>query len=101
MINAINEDIRVNDPDYDKIPHLIMQLRKSIDAAGGREIVFQDGVRLMVQLSAINNFLEIYDHLKPIDREDMQKYAARSFDDFINASVMFANKEVMPKSIYQ
>ena len=77
-----------------------MQLRKSIDVGGNREIIFQDGDRVKIPLRTIDAFFDIYNRLKPIDREAMQNKASKSAMDFVDALIDFAQKEKMPRSIY-
>ena len=100
MTKTIREDERVIDADNDIVPILPMQLRKSIDAGGNREIIFEDGDRVKVPLRTINMFFDIYSVLKPIDREAMQAKAAKSAKDFADAIINFGQKEKMPRSIY-
>ena len=100
MTKAFYEDDLVNDPDYDKSPVLPMQLRKSIDVGGNRDIIFQDGDKVKIPLHTIENFFDIYSGLKPIDREAMQDQASKSAKDFIEALIVFGKKNKMPRSIY-
>jgi len=100
MTKAFYEDDLVNDPDYDKIPVLPMQLRKSIDVGGNRDIIFQDGDKVKIPLRTINMFFDVYNGLKPIDREAMQNQASKSAMDFTDALIDFAQKDKMPRSIY-
>ena len=100
MTKAFYEDALINDPDYDKIPVLPMQLRKSIDVGGNRDIVFQDGDKVKIPLRTIDNFFNVYNSLKPVDREAMQNKASKSAKDFVDAMIDFSQKEKMPRSIY-
>ena len=100
MTKAFHKDDLVNDPDYDKIPVLPMQLRKSIDVGGNRDIVFQDGDKVRIPLRTIDTFFDVYNGLKPIDREAMQAQASKSAKDFTDALINFGQKDKMPRSIY-
>jgi hypothetical protein len=97
--NTVNEN-KIIDADDDRIPILPMQLRKSIDAGGSNEIIFENGERVRIPLRTIYMFFDIYSKLKPIDREEMQAQAARSSLGFSNALITYMSKEKMPRSIY-
>jgi len=73
------------DADQDKIPHIVMQLRKASDVEGDYPVTFKDGKKYKLKLKDIEHFLHVYDRLKPIDREAMQNIASKDIDGFHNA----------------
>lgn len=96
----LNESFdNIEDPDTEKVPNLIVQIRKSMDTGGNRPISFRDGSREELPVNAMIAFLNKYETLKPMDREEMQKLAIQSKEDFINTVKTF-NKPKAPKSIY-
>jgi hypothetical protein len=78
------EDQVVDDPDSDRIPHIIMQMKKAIDNGGRSQIVFQDGDKVSLPLSMIVDFVSVYMMLKPYQREELQKQVSRNRDSFMN-----------------
>lgn len=92
-------DDSIEDPDTDKVPNIVMQIRKSMDTGGNRPIIFRDGNKEVVPVNAMIAFLNRYETLKPMDREEMQNLAIQSKEAFIDA-VKNYNKPRAPKSIY-
>lgn len=88
-----------SDPDLDKIPHIIMQLRKALDVDGEYKVHFKDGKKLKIPVDVIRQFLLKYLELKPSDREQMQDMASKSISGFKEALVtnFFTRQD---KSIY-
>ena len=70
------------DPDQDKVPHLIMQMKKAIDLKGAYPITFRDGQKVTMPPHIIGQFMNKFSRLKPMDRERLQDIAIRSKDDF-------------------
>lgn len=96
----LNESFdNIEDPDTDKVPNIVMQIRKSMDTGGSRPIVFRDGTKETIPVNAMIAFLNRYQDLKPIDREQMQDLAIQSKEAFID-TVKNYNKPRAPKSIY-
>lgn len=89
----------VDDPDTDKVPHIVMQFKKAIDNGGRSQIVFKDGDKVSIPVNVIVDFLNRYDDLKPFEREELQKTASQSFDAFKDAMSAVRRKS-MPKSNY-
>jgi len=89
-----------SDPDSDKIPHILMQMKKAIDVQGNYPITFKDGTKTKIPLSDIVKFVEKYVTLKPMDREKMQDVAGQSKENFDMILKHFRG-ETAPKSIYQ
>jgi hypothetical protein len=94
-----DEEEVVSDPEQDKIPHLVMQLKKAIDVDGNYPIVFKNGDKIRIPVIAIEIFIKKYSQLKPSDREEMQNIASKSKDDFIHVLKSFT-RPAAPKSIY-
>lgn len=96
----LNESFdNIEDPDTDKVPNIVMQIRKSMDTGGNRPIVFRDGSKAEVPVNAMIAFLNRYETLRPMDREEMQNLAVQSKEAFVDAIKNF-NKPAAPKSIY-
>ena len=96
----LNESFdNIEDPDTEKVPNLVIQIRKSMDTGGNRPITFRDGSKENIPVNAMVAFLNRYDNLKPMDREEMQNLAIQSKEAFIDA-VKNYNRPRAPKSIY-
>jgi len=85
------------DADDDKIPHLVMQLKKALDVNGDYPITFQDGKKIKLSRKHIEDFLEKYMSLKPYDREMMQKVASQDLKSFHAALDTVKEPEVKHK----
>ena len=97
-----DEDEKVEDPDKDKVPHILMQLRKAKDVDGDYPIKFQDGTKHIVSLSNIDDFIEMYMVLRPLDREKLQDVAIMSKQQFDKVLSFFQPKHPLHhKSIYE
>ena len=92
-------DDKIEDPDTDKVPNIVMQIRKSMDTGGNRPIIFRDGNKEVLPVNAMIAFMNRYETLKPMDREQMQDMAVQSKESFIDV-VKNYNKPRAPKSIY-
>lgn len=93
------EEEVVADPDMDKVPHLVMQFKKSIDTGGMNPILFRDGSKARIPHGIISAFMDKYYDMKPADREEFQAIAVKSVEDFKNALSGFKGQKA-PKSIY-
>lgn len=91
----MDDEAPAADADDDKIPHLVMQLRKALDVNGDYPITFQDGKQIKLSRKDIEDFLDKYLSLKPYDREMMQKLASQNLKSF-HAAVQ-AVEEPKPK----
>lgn len=98
--DAQDDDI-VDDPDTDRVPHLVMQFRKAIDNGGRSPIIFKDGDKVSMPLSLIVEFLNAYDDLKPFEREEVQHKALQSLEDFKETLRTIKSRAKAPKSIYR
>jgi hypothetical protein len=79
------EDEFVVDPDQDRVPHIIMQLRKALDVDGDYPVTFQDGAKHKIPKSVTRHFIQRYLTLKPADREVMQNMATKDLEGFKKA----------------
>jgi hypothetical protein len=89
----------VDDPESDRIPHLVMQLKKALDTDGNHDIVFKDGSKHQLPLDSIALFLTKYMDLKPTDKEQMQQVGSESKENFDLIVQQFGGQKA-PKSIY-
>ena len=96
---SFRNDSVIEDPDSEKVPNLVIQFKKSIDTGGDKPIVFMDGTHVDVSVTMMIDFLNIYDSLKPIDREEMQNIAVHSIDALKDVLVNF-HRPKAPKSNY-
>jgi len=87
------------DADQDKIPHIVMQLRKALDVDGDYPVVFKDGKKFKLNIEDIKTFLKKYLSVKPQDRDAMQTQAAANLAGFKEALKGFT-KSTMQPSIY-
>lgn len=82
------------DPEQDKIPHIVMQLKKAVDVEGDYPVTFKDGKKVKLQLDDVKKFLQKYSMMKPDERENMQNMAAKDLAGFHNALQMSAKPPV-------
>ena len=73
------------DADQDKIPHILMQLRKAIDVDGNYPITFKDGKKAKLSMEHIAAFVKKYMGLNPQDKESLQTQAGNSLEGFMAA----------------
>lgn len=73
------------DPDQDRVPHIIMQLRKALDVDGDYLVTFQDGAKHKIPKNVTRHFIQRYLTLKPADREVMQNMATKDLEGFKKA----------------
>lgn len=78
-----DEAEEVIDPDMEKIPHIVMQLKKALDVGGRHPIIFKDGSKTLIPTHLIRQFMSKYSSLKPYQREELQDIAAKSKDAFM------------------
>lgn len=80
-----DEEEIVDDPDSDRIPHLVMQFKKAIDNGGKSPIIFKDGDKVSIPLKLVVDFVNAYMMLKPYEREEFQKEASENRQAFVQA----------------
>lgn len=96
------EDEKVEDPDADKVQHIVMQLRKAQDVDGDHPIKFEDNTKVKLPLTDINLFMTKYMDMKPRDREKMQQVAIMSKEKFDTILSFFQPTHGKPeKSLYE
>jgi hypothetical protein len=85
-----DDDAPAQDADLDKIPHILMQMRKAVDTDGNYEFKFKDGSKHMLDIPDIVTFVKKYMTAKPQEKEMMQNQAIESLEGLmsvINAEV--------------
>ena len=85
------------DPEADKIPHILMQLRKALDVDGDYMITFKDGKKTKLPMDVIVAFIKKYMDARPDDKEALQSQAANSVEGFMSAVKKDISKPAMPK----
>lgn len=93
------EDEAPEDPDKDKVPHILMQLKKAIDVEGNYPIRFRDGSEHKLPTEDIVSFIEMYFDAMPEAKDKMQELGAESKENF-DQIVKFFNARKAPKNIY-
>ena len=73
------------DADQDKVPHILMQLRKAIDVDGEYPITFKDGKKSKLPMDVIVTFIKKYMKSKPDEKESLQSQAGNSLEGFMAA----------------
>lgn len=73
------------DADQDKVPHILMQLRKAIDVDGEYPITFKDGKKSKLPMDVIVTFIKKYMKAKPDEKESLQLQAGNSLEGFMAA----------------
>jgi hypothetical protein len=85
------------DPDADKVPHILMQLRKALDVDGNYPITFKDGKKAKLGMPEIVMFVKKYMGLNPQDKEALQTQASNSLEGFMAALKQDFKKPELPK----
>jgi len=85
------------DPESDKIPHILMQLRKAIDVDGNYPITFKDGKKVKLSLDDIAKFVKKYMVASPSEKEALQAQAINSIEGFKAALDTEFKKPELPK----
>jgi hypothetical protein len=85
------------DPEADKVPHILMQLRKAIDVDGNYPITFKDGKKAKLDMDHIVGFVKKYMTLNPQDKESLQTQASNSLEGFMAALKQDFKKPELPK----
>jgi hypothetical protein len=79
-----DDDAPVQDADLDKIPHILMQMRKAFDVDGNYEFKFKDGGKHMLDMDDIVTFVKKYMAAKPLEKEQMQNKAIESLEGLMS-----------------
>jgi len=78
------DDAPVQDADQDKIPHILMQMRKAVDTDGNYEFKFKDGSKQKLEMPHIVAFVKKYMTAKPLEKEQMQNQAIESLEGLMS-----------------
>lgn len=89
----------LNEGFNDEVPNITVQFKKAMDVGGNHPIQFQDGSKVKIPLNMIVDFLNKYDQLKPMQRNEMQKLAVQSPDKFKEVLASFSGQRP-ERSIY-
>lgn len=73
------------DPEEDKNPHILMQLRKALDVDGDHPISFKNGKKIKLSMNQITSFIQKYMSAKPDVKKEMQDKASESLEGFESA----------------
>ena len=92
-----DKDEPAPDADQDKIPHILMQLRKALDVDGDYPITFKDGKKAKLGMEEIVAFVQKYMKASPNEKESLQSQAANSLDGFKAALKTEFKKPDLPK----
>jgi len=79
-IDDFEDDAPVQDADLDKIPHILMQMRKAVDTDGNYDFKFHDGSKHKLAMPDIVAFVKKYMTAKPQEKEMMQNKAIQSLE---------------------
>ncbi len=79
-----DDEARPEDPDKDKMPHIVMQARKAVDVDGKFPIVFRDGSKTRIPLPVLQQFLAMYNVMKSNDKEVFQNMVSGNAKDFVS-----------------
>jgi len=79
-----DEDEPVQDADLDKIPNILIQMRKAVDVDGNYDFKFKDGSKHKLELEDIVTFVKKFMSAKPLEREKMQNQAIDSLEGLIS-----------------
>ena len=77
-------DEPVQDADLDKIPNILIQMRKAVDVDGNYEFKFKDGSKHMLDMADIVTFVKKNMAAKPQEREIMQNKGLESLEGLMS-----------------
>ena len=80
----VDEDEPVQDADLDKIPNILIQMRKAVDVDGNYDFKFKDGSKHKLELEDIVTFVKKFMSAKPLEREKMQNQAIDSLEGLMS-----------------
>jgi hypothetical protein len=75
---AFFEGRRPKDAEEEGPEHIIMQLRKSVNMNGQKDVTFKDGKTIKVDKRLAQRVLDKYNRMKPLERLAFQKQVAKS-----------------------
>ena len=97
MDDLDDRDEPAPDADQDKIPHILMQLRKALDVDGNYPIIFKDGKKAKLDMEKIIAFVQKYMKASPSEKESLQTQAGNSLEGFMAALKAEFKKPELPK----
>ena len=77
-------DEPVQDADLDKIPNILIQMRKAVDVDGNYEFKFKDGTKHKLDMADIVTFVKKNMAAKPQEREIMQSKGLESLEGLMS-----------------
>ena len=89
-----DDEAPVQDADLDKIPNILVQMRKAIDVDGNYDFKFKDGNKHQLGMEDIMKFVKKLLTSKPLEREKMQNKAIESLEGLM--SVLNAEEPAKP-----
>lgn len=89
-----DDDEPVQDADLDKIPNILIQMRKAVDTDGNFDFKFKDGSQHKLDMEDIVTFVKKFMSAKPLEREKMQSQAIASLEGLM--SVINATEQPKP-----
>ena len=78
------DDAPAQDADLDKVPHILMQMRKAVDTDGNYEFKFKDGSKAKLEIPDIVAFVKKYMTAKPSEKEAMQNAAIENLEGLMS-----------------
>lgn len=79
-----DDEAPVQDADLDKIPNILIQMRKAIDTDGNYEFKFKDGSKHKLAMPDIVAFVKKNMSAKPMEREIMQNKGVESLEGLMS-----------------
>ena len=79
-----DDEAPAQDADLDKVPHILMQMRKAIDTDGNIEFKFKDGSKAKLEMPDIVTFVKKYMSAKPLEKEEMQNRAIENLEGLMS-----------------
>ena len=89
-----DDEAPVQDADLDKIPNILIQMRKAVDVDGNYEFKFKDGSKHKLDMADIVTFVKKNMAAKPQEREMMQNKGLESLEGLM--SVINATEQPKP-----
>ncbi len=89
-----DDEAPVQDADLDKIPNILIQMRKAVDVDGNYEFKFKDGSKHKLDMEDIVKFVRKNMAAKPAEREVMQSKGLESLEGLM--SVINASEQSKP-----
>jgi len=89
-----DDEAPVQDADLDKIPNILIQMRKAVDVDGNYEFKFKDGTKHKLDMEDIVKFVRKNMAAKPAEREVMQNKGLESLEGLM--SVINAAEQPKP-----